>query len=454
MAAQQQQQQAQQAGLAQLALPMGDGNFSNLDQDLAALLTKNQVHPTVHQQLQQLGCTSVAIFANWLEDRNGVKAAFLAATDLRDDKGQEARLKQAWREADIITTEGLTRAGQSMAMQEVDAPLDDTLQKGLESNFRTAYGWAKIDNRRTGCDSLLGRVSREFQRRQPSMFAVSRVKCLARAQKSSNAKRQRVADGLNLEWFGELNDVTDDTDTLAKWLRNLDVLANTWALAGCFDVPWLGSRIRYAHWEATQAYVFELRVRLEPLCQLYWPQGVLDYAIRIEEEFRAAALQLARDDPPTPWGVALAVVLREKNGVWDNCKDTLGPKIPRQGDAQPDASSSWDFPPSPLFTDKGKGKGKAKPKVLKTIKGNGKGGKGNGKGKVEDPRRYWQTQNTSANGRWLCKKYNDPRGCKAPCPEGGHHACDVTLTSGYGCDQTGHCRQNHSIQHHGAPKTK
>ena len=98
------------------------------------------------------------------------------------------------------------------------------------------------------------------------------------------------------------------------------------------------------------------------------------------------------------------------------------------------------------------GKGKGKPKIQKTIKGNVKGGKGD-KGKGTD-RNRWVTQNTSSNGRWLCKKYNDPRGCKAPCPEGGHHACDCTLTTGYGCDQTGHSRQNHSIQHHGAVKTR
>ena len=129
-------QQGQLGNVGALALP--DGNLAILDQDLSALLTKNNVNQILHQQLQSLGCTSISVFANWLEDRTGVRAAFMAATELRDDKGQEARLKQAWREADQITSEGLTRVGQNLAMQEVDAPLDDTLQKGLEASFRAA----------------------------------------------------------------------------------------------------------------------------------------------------------------------------------------------------------------------------------------------------------------------------------------------------------------------------
>jgi len=444
-----QQGQAALANVAALALP--DGNLAILDQDLSALLTKNNVNQVLHQQLQSLGCTSISVFANWLEDRTGVRAAFMAATELRDDKGQEARLKQAWREADQITSEGLTRVGQNLAMQEVDAPLDDTLQKGLEAAFRTAYNWSKLDNRRMGSDNLLGRVSREFQRKQPTMFAVGRVKSLARAQMGSTSKRQRVADGIALEVFDGLGDITDDADTLAKWFRNLEVLSNTWALAGCFEVPWMGSRVKYAHWEATQAYVFDLRARLELPCPLYWPQGVLAYAVRVEEEFRGACLQLARNDPPVPWGICLSMALKENYSIWDSCKDTLGPKIPRQGDVMPDTGASsamvpWFPSDNGQQMSKGKGKQKAQAQNLK--------GKAKGKGKQQQGpnRSKWATCNSASNGRWLCKKFNDKRGCRTPCVEGGYHACDCELTNGYCCEQTGHNRQNHSVAHNGAVK--
>ena len=73
-----QQGQAALANVGALALP--DGNLAILDQDLSALLTKNNVNQVLHQQLQSLGCTSISVFANWLEDRTGVRAAFMAAS--------------------------------------------------------------------------------------------------------------------------------------------------------------------------------------------------------------------------------------------------------------------------------------------------------------------------------------------------------------------------------------
>ena len=110
------------------------------------------------------------------------------------------------------------------------------------------------------------------------------------------------------------------------------------------------------------------------------------------------------------------------------------------------------FPPAPVFADvsqhKIKGKGKQKAPAQQVLKGNAKG-KGQHKGM---DRKKWATVNSASNGRWLCKKFNDNRGCRTPCVEGGYHACDCELTNGYGCEQTGHNRQNHSAQHNGAAK--
>ena len=78
------------------------------------------------------------------------------------------------------------------------------------------------------------------------MYAVSRVKSLARALKSSSAKRQRLGDRFALDYFDDYADGTDEADTLAGWLRNLEILTNTWALAGCFNVQWAGPPVKYA----------------------------------------------------------------------------------------------------------------------------------------------------------------------------------------------------------------
>ena len=240
-----------------------------------------------------------------MSNRTELANAFLANTPLSENAGQVSRLKQAWREAEALTDRAVARNTEGLTSEDPDAPLDKYFQESLQTAFRATYNWKKLDNRRMGSDTLLGKISREFGRRGPTLFPVARVKSLARAQKSAVSKRQRVGDSFAIDMFDGHGDESDDADTLAKWFSNLDVLSNTWALAGCFDVVWNGSRVKYAHWEHTQHYVYEIRVRVEALLLKYYADNILTFAVQCEEDFRAAAMQLARDDPPMPWGLAL-----------------------------------------------------------------------------------------------------------------------------------------------------
>ena len=405
------------------------------------------------------------MFANWINTRQDVHGAFVAATSDKDNPRQLSCLTQAWREADAIVAVGVSRASQGLANEDVDQPLDDTFQKNLEAAFRTTYSWSKLDNRLWGSDTLLGRISREFARKQPSMFAVARVKSLARAQKSSVSKRQRLSDSFALEMLDGHGDTSEETDTLARWFRNLEVFANTWALAGCFDVHWQGQVVKYAHWENTTSYVFELRHRLEPLLLKYYPDPVLLYAVQVEEDFRAAAMQMARDDPPVPWGLALNLALKQHANIWDDRKDTLGPKLPSTQEVADASSSGYQGGgqhggqhtgnPNP------KGKAKAAPK-------GGGGGKGGGKNKSNQPpqpphnlqanakqrMKTWATSNHASCGSWICSKFNDQRGCRHPCPDGGKHICNATLLNGWGCEKKDHNRMTHNTARDGAVKTR
>jgi len=402
-----------------------------------------------------MDCTTIAVFANWVGDKEEVYDAFLAATPLQADKGQAARLKQCWREANAIVEAAIARTGQGIQNEDLDQPLDDTFQRNLETQFRTTYNWARLDNRRTGSDVLLGRISREFQKRTPSMYAVSRVKSLARALKSSSAKRQRLGDRFALDYFDDYADGTDEADTLAGWLRNLEILTNTWALAGCFNVQWAGSPVKYAHWEQTSLYLYEFRTRMEAEALKYFPGPVLDFAIQTEEAFRGAAIQLARDDPPVPWGLALLTALDKSSQIWSDKKEVLGHKINRaSASASSDAwvdpnAAAWGKPAKPkskpgpppqLASVKGKGK-----------KGDGKKGKAKGDGNDGGDRRKWVKNNYSASGRWICHPWNSPGGCRSPCQDGGLHVCDATLANGYGCEGN-HTKANHHVSRDGAVK--
>eukprot|EP00972_Heterocapsa_arctica_P064648 9539025-Heterocapsa_arctica.AAC.1 len=48
------------------------------------------------------------------------------------------------------------------------------------------------------------------------------------------------------------------------YFGNLDVLCNTWALAGMAEVEYADKRIKYAAWEETTAYYYEIWVRRGP----------------------------------------------------------------------------------------------------------------------------------------------------------------------------------------------
>ena len=299
------------------------------------------------------------------------------------------------------------------------------------------------------------------------MFAVGRVKSLARAQKAATSKRQRLGDQFAIEMFDPLGDVPDDADSLAKWLRSLDILANTWALAGCFDVVWNSARTNYAHWEQTQAYVYDIHIRVENLLLKYYPYNFLAFAVQCEEDFRAAAMQLARDDPPVPWGVVLNMALKESHSIWSDKQELLGPKLPHLVDRAfgNGASSSGGGDGLSLGAPNG-GKGQPKKRKAAALQDGGKGAKGKGhqgqqqhqqqqpnRGPTPAERKKWCRTNYAANGSWICQRHNNG-GCRKPCPDNGLHCCDVTLANGWGCDQHNHNRGGHNPASHGAPKTR
>ena len=83
--------------------------------------------------------------------------------------------------------------------------------------------------------TIKGRIHREFVRNTPTLFPVAKIKSLAASQKSGARKKQRIAPGLDIE-FHETEDGTDimPAPTVAGWLDLLEILANTWSIAGAF----------------------------------------------------------------------------------------------------------------------------------------------------------------------------------------------------------------------------
>ena len=55
----------------------------------------------------------------------------------------------------------------------------------------------------------------------------------------------------------DTNERQTEAPSLFQWLACFDILANTWALAGCFDVTYDGGPIKFCHWSKADQYMFE-----------------------------------------------------------------------------------------------------------------------------------------------------------------------------------------------------
>ena len=99
-----------------------------MKEDLKLLLRRNGVHDDVCNWLaaSPQDCHDIKVLANIVDEANQLKATVLSHTSQKDNIGQLARFKQAWKEADginIINQTRLKRLGQGIAEDALDEPL-------------------------------------------------------------------------------------------------------------------------------------------------------------------------------------------------------------------------------------------------------------------------------------------------------------------------------------------
>ena len=410
-----------------------------MDTSLRALLKdKNGVHDEIVKWLEDNQCLSIENFANWVDARSEIEAKILAKTPKSSDVAQLARLKQAWREADAHATRGVKRAAEGLAESFVDEPLPPEVLADVQGVFLKAYSWTRLDARQVGCDTLHGRCRREFERKQPSMFEIFRVRTLAHSQRAAPAKKQRLTDRVNIEYLDGEDLPEDSLESLSRWFHLFDVLCRTWAITGCFEVQFDGQVRRYAHWEDISAYLFEFKFRTLDLQAKYTQRSVLDYVRTVEDAFRVAAIELARSREQVPWGIALVRAQKDLSNVWNDHKDLLK-EFQR-------SAPKLAFPHSGTGV-KGRGsKGGSKGVSAPAASGGGshQGGDRAGGSKA------WKTAQKTADGTPICKKFNDQRGCQTRSCKYSH-VCDVLLSSGGPCGSGSHSRMRHNPGSHGAP---
>ena len=253
--------------------------------------------------------------------------------------GTLSRVKQAWREADAANTRALKRVSENLPLEDIDEPLDPEVQKNIIEGFLKFHNWNSLDSRTMGSDALLGRLRREFERKQPSMFSIMRAKTLAKAMRGAPPKRTRVADRVIFEYQEDEGDTPTNgpptaTHPVREFFEHCETYFLTAAVAGFFDITLSdGTTAKYASWYDTWSYQRDLELKSWPLVGRFTNKSIAFYVADVEEFFRAKALEKARVSTPPPFGKCLLAAAKEFTEVWQEKKDLL---LPLRGTAPPD----------------------------------------------------------------------------------------------------------------------
>ena len=299
----------------------------------------------------------------------------------------------------------------------IDEPLSDTVRTQVNDTFYAKYSF-DLETHLRPADNLLGRVRREFEKQTPSFLPLAKVRSIHTQTRTEEPKKHKAGDGIPLVIESEFHSQRPSMRYRAVMLR-LEVLANTWGMAGCYQV--VGRQGIMCHWQEAVKYYRTLRDRTEPLLDTYSEDSVVEYLLSVEETFRGHVLDMVRRrDNPMNRGEALTLTLEKYTVVWSDSSHILS--AGRGGAARVQAAGSP--------------KGQASSASV---------------GQVSDRVCKLCTCTDNNKKQRICKAFNDSRGCPKPCKKGAVHCCDIELESGGCCGQS-HPRLSDDPSKHGRPK--
>jgi hypothetical protein len=155
----------------------------SLSTEFTALLNKHSVSDVVKARLVSIDCTSVSKFANWVDEKKELKLAIMAATSEKDDNWSLACVKAAWRTSEARASRACKRQADGLESESIDEPLSSELYASTVKTFMDHKSLTRFfPVWLFPCDSLFGRIHREFEKRSCSFFPLHRVRSLAHTQ--------------------------------------------------------------------------------------------------------------------------------------------------------------------------------------------------------------------------------------------------------------------------------
>ncbi|CAE7513615.1 DNMT3B [Symbiodinium sp. CCMP2592] len=288
-----------------------------------------------------------------------------------------ARLRAAWRraKAELLKVEDKARRGTTPS-EELDETLESTVQEDLMSRFARCYGH-QVSVHMAPSDTVLARVYRELTRNLPTVIPLTKVRSLFQSHKPSAERKISLGGNVTVkvdeQESAPLRNVFD-------YYHALRVLGNAYAIAGSTELPSQSDptkAVRMCPFQVQLDYAnFVLRMSMQWEAPLGW--------VKVRDEAtRGRMVELMRQG----WsqGESLARAMSEQEIQWA----VTPPPVPQPKRAASEDGSSPGAPPK---------------KMLRT--------------------------GSHCQGREICKRKNDQRGCSDPsCAK--EHRCDV-LVNGEG----------------------
>ena len=308
--------------------------------------------------------------------------------------------------------------------EDLEVPLGEEEHNKALDDFERRYSWL-LPALKMVCDTLLGRIRREFLAWAVNMYKVTKVKSIASTGKVET-QRKRIAEGVPLEWVGPVPDEEPHRESPA-WCKQYRLLSNCRAVAGNFEVDYApegqskSTRVLFCHWMDADYYSDIWEARMHKLLESASDAVVFQSLTELEELTRTKAIELVRrKKSAVPWGIAIRMGLQLTQEEWSDTKtEVRNPGTGRKRQRSPKSTQGQKAPKQPANQRK------------------------------EDRPQFKYTQK-GANGDRVCVFWNSKAGCKKGDSCLAKHVCDVMLKGSKKACSGSHKRFNHDTKKHGA----
>ena len=162
-----------------------------LDPKLDKLLKKHGVDEKVHTYLREKNKTNIGQYAGLADSKADVGDGICAPSGLdKNDRLICQPVKSAWQEAEALVAAELDHIRRGKT-SDLDDPVDPEVRVKKTNTF-DAYYHIQLPGHLVGCDSLVGRCVREYERRTPNAIDIMKVRSLA--HKPSDVGESSVDD--------------------------------------------------------------------------------------------------------------------------------------------------------------------------------------------------------------------------------------------------------------------